>query len=208
MIENYLQQLDKALEQKSAKDLYIIYFMIVGVFGFISYNYFFDSSEQGYKRSVKEAQQLKSKIKSDKSYLVINNENTILALTKNIEQMKKDFIYYEDSNAYIKTQIKQISVLYYDEKRWGVYLDSIPTNAKKFRVKINELTNTFSDNKETFGHVLDISINANGSFKNQLKFINSLEESFLVVDIHDLNLKESNKTINSDMNISVWGIIQ
>jgi len=57
----------------------------------------------------------------------------------------------------------------------------------------------------SFGHVLDISISATASYKNTLLFINSLEESYLVVDIHDLKIQPED-TLKSDLNISVWGI--
>jgi hypothetical protein len=38
--------------------------------------------------------------------------------------------------------------------------------------------------------VLDISVEVSGKYLNTLKFINSLERSDLVVDVHDLNISQ------------------
>jgi len=38
-----------------------------------------------------------------------------------------------------------------------------------------------------------------------LKFINTLEQSELVVDIHHLKI-DAKENLNTDLNISVWGI--
>ena len=60
-------------------------------------------------------------------------------------------------------------------------------------------------NNESFGHVLDINIQVSGNYQNTINFINSLERSDLVVDLHTLNM-ENKDGLHSDLNISVWGI--
>ena len=114
-------------------------------------------------------------------------------------------ILLKDNNAYIKSKIETISSLIYDERTWGEYLYSISRNAQKYHVKITTLSNKYSSNGKSFGHILDISIKATGNYKNTLLFINSLEQSELVVDIHDFTIQAQN-SLNSDLNISVWGI--
>ena len=53
--------------------------------------------------------------------------------------------------------------------------------------------------------MLDINLNFTGNYINTLSFINSLEQSELVVDLHALNIQAQDK-LNTDLNISVWGI--
>jgi hypothetical protein len=122
--------------------------------------------------------------------------------------------------------------LYYDEQAWGEYIDSVATNAKKYNVKIDLFSNQFAENKDAFGHVLDINVISYGKYHDLIKYINSLEQSFLVVDIHDLSLsmepedlgheekKESKKAdkddiakvevpkgnLSSTLTVSIWGI--
>jgi len=70
---------------------------------------------------------------------------------------------------------------------------------------MRDFNNSFTDNKDGFGHVLDISIDATGNYLNMLQFVNSLEQSFLVVDMHSFEFTAQEK-LNADINISVWGI--
>ncbi|MDF1877970.1 hypothetical protein JHD47_09100, partial [Sulfurimonas sp. SAG-AH-194-L11] len=49
------------------------------------------------------------------------------------------------------------------------------------------------------------TINTTANYKNTFLFINSLETSELVVDIHDFTIKAQDG-LNTDLNISVWGI--
>jgi len=52
---------------------------------------------------------------------------------------------------------------------------------------------------------LDVEVDANGNFNNLIKFINSIEESNLVVDVHDLKM-DIKKSIHVNFKIAVWGI--
>ena len=148
---------------------------------------------------------MQRKVDFDKNYLLSNPEGKVILLDKDIQSLQEQYIMYKEDNAYIKQQIEKISSLYYDEKRWGQYLNSITTNAKKYNLKVINFGNTHETNSSGFGHVLDIHVNTDGNYKNTLKFINSLEQSFLVVDLHSISIK-ADKKLNSDLNISVWGI--
>ena len=112
---------------------------------------------------------------------------------------------FKDNNQYIKTKIEEISSLIYDEQKWGKYLLSISKNAKLYDVQILDLSNKYTEKNTSFGHVLDINIKTTGDYKNTVNFINSLEQSDLVVDLHDLDI-EANEGLDSKLDISVWGI--
>jgi len=111
----------------------------------------------------------------------------------------------KDNNAYIKNKIETISSLIYDERAWGEYLHSISKNAKTYNIKIHKFINTYALNNQSFGHILNIEVTSYGNFNNTMKFLNSLEKSDLVVDIHALNVKAQNN-LDTDLKISVWGI--
>ena len=66
-------------------------------------------------------------------------------------------------------------------------------------------SNRLAGDKTKFGHVLNIDIKSEGKYKDVIKFMNSIERSKLVVDIHDLDMNATTK-INLDLNLSVWGI--
>jgi len=204
-IEDYLHKIDSAFKEKSQKDTYMTYGMIVAVIFAFSYLLFWDSSFEEFEETRAKVVNLEEKIKDDKLYLKTNPESKVTNLEKDIVLINKEMLAHKDNNAYIKSKIETISSLIYDERAWGEYLHSISKNALKYNVKINNLTNRYSDNNNSFGHILDITVRSTSNYKNTLRFINSLEQSDLVVDLHHLDINASNKLM-TDLNISVWGI--
>lgn len=204
-IEDYLQKIDLAFKEKSQKDIYVTYIMLFSVIFSFSYLLFWDSSFDSFEKSRKNVEALSSKIAADEQYLNANPESVISKLESEIVELNSEIVKTKDTNAYIKSKIETISSLIYDERIWGEYLDSVTRNAQKHNIKIESFTNKLALDQNSFGHVLDISIKAKGSYTNTLYYINSLEQSELVVDLHSFNIKAEGSLI-SDLNISVWGI--
>lgn len=204
-IENYLHQIDTSFKDKSQKDIYMTYIMVFALIFAFAYLLFWESSFNQFEKNQKQIASLESKIQTDAIYLRMNPEAKIAILDREIKQTNADILVKKDTNAYIKNKIEAISFLIYDEKVWGEYLHSISKNAKKYNIKMLNFTNQFSSDTNSFGHILDISIKSSGNYKNSVNFINSLEQSNLVVDIHQLSLNAQEK-LTSDLNISVWGI--
>jgi len=204
-IEDYLYKIDSVFKEKSQKDIYMTYIMVVVLVFSFAYLLFWDSSFDNFEKTRANVEVLSNKINNDKRYLQVNPESIISRLDSEIINLNKEVVEKKDTNAYIKSKIETISSLIYDERTWGEYLDSISTNAQKYNMKINEFSNKYASNDNSFGHVLDITLSSSGNYKNTLLFINSLEQSDLVVDIHNLTITADKKLI-SDLNISVWGI--
>ena len=205
-IEDYLHKIDQALKEKSKKDKQMIYVMVVVAIFAFSYLLFWDSSFDGFEKTRDDVQTLQTKINLDKQYLQRNPEAIIARINMEIKNLNNQIATLKQSNTYIKNKIETISSLIYDEQTWGEYLDSITTNAQRYGIKIDTFTNHYATDKKAFGHVLDIEVSAVGNYRNTLKFINSLEQSDLVVDLHDFNLEAQKRGLRSDLNISVWGI--
>jgi len=204
-IEDYLHRIDAAFKNKSQKDTYMTYAMVVGIIFAFAYLLFWDSSFEKFERTRASVNSLQTKINADKVFLKRNPKSKIVQLEGEINKINNEIIALKDTNAYIKSKIETISSLIYDERAWGEYLDSITKNAQKYDVKLITLTNKYAKADSSFGHILDITIKSVADYKNTLKFINSLEQSELVVDIHNFDIK-ADKVLNSDLNISVWGI--
>ena len=206
ILEDYLQKIDSSFKEKSQKDIYLIYIMTFALIFAFSYILFWDTSEADFKAKRTQVLAIKSNIMNDNRYLKTNSKAKITQIEKEIKKSNEQMLIYKDNNQYIKNKIEDISSLIYNDKTWGEYLYSISKNAKKNNVKILNLNNKYIKNNNSFGHILDISITTSATFKNTINFINSLEQSELVVDIHDLSIK-ANKKLHSDINISVWGIV-
>lgn len=204
-LEDYLQSIDASFKNKSQKDIYMTYIMIFGLIFAFSYLLFWDSSEAAFKEKNNQINQINAKIDADKIYLKLNPESKIASLDLEIKKINSDLEIQKENNAYIKSKIETISSLIYDERTWGEYLHSISANAKKYGIKIIDFTNEYAKTDKAFGHILDIDLKTTAGYKNTLKFINSLEQSDLVVDIHKLEIK-ANERLETDLSISVWGI--
>lgn len=205
MIEETLQRIDFFFKEKSQKDTYMVYIMIIIIFSALAYP-FYDSSTNEFKSVKDKVTQVAAKIDTDKIYLKVHTEAMIFKLGEEIVALDKDLTVLKNQNSYIKEKIEAISSLIYNEEAWGEYLNSISIHAKIHNVKILNFVNTYSlHNEASFGHVLDISLNITGDYLNIVKFINSLEQSELVVDIHDLDIKAQD-ALNTKIDISVWGI--
>lgn len=206
-IENYLYTIDQSLATKSDRDKMMLFIIIFASLFAFSYLLLWQSSEESFKISHDKALKVEFDLNNDKQYLSANPPEKITQIeqeTKNIERQHELYIQY---NTYIKDKLEQISSLYYDDKVWGAYLDSISRYAREYKVKLAKFGNTLQTDNSSFGHVLDISISSEGPYKNTLKFINALEQSYLVVDLHTLNLNAKEK-LKGDLNISVWGIVR
>ena len=204
-IEDFLGDIDKSFAEKKQQEIYMTYVMIAAALIAASYILLWDAAEQGFNRTLAQTKTIEKKIQEDENFMRYNPENKIFQLKAETVQYKNDFITVKDQAEYIKFKIEQISSLYYDEQAWGEFIDSIAENSKKYGLRLNYLSNEFSNDKNTFGHVLDIEVKVKGNFHKTMKFINALEQSFLVVDIHDVNLSSSNQ-VDSNLKISVWGI--
>ena len=204
-IEDYLHAIDAAFAGKTQKDIYMTYIMIFAAIFAFAYLFFWDSSVSEFEKTRTNVVRLHNQINADNNFLHKNPELKISQLDKEIKSINDKMIMHKDNNAYIKSKIETISSLIYDERTWGEYLDSISKNAQKYHVKINNFSNKYANHDKHFGHVLDITISSSANYKNTLRFINSLEQSDLVVDIHSLSIK-AQKKLNTDLNISVWGI--
>jgi len=203
--EDYLHKIDLALKEKKQTELYMTYMLVVMTIFAFAYFLFWQSSFTDFQTTRKNVLSLKRNINSDKHYLQLHPASRITQLNKEIQKIDKNIIKMRDANSYIKSKIETISSLIYDERTWGEYLDSISTNAQKYNMKLLSFTNEYSKSESSFGHVLDIYINTTGDFQNSIKFINALEQSDLVVDIHNFRMN-SDDNLQSELNISVWGI--
>lgn len=204
-VENYLQNTDIYLKSKSQKDIYMIYIMIFSVIFIFSYLLFWNHAKAIFQEKNEQINQIVSYIDVDKTFLKLNPQSKIATLDKEIEKIKSNLKVYEKNNAYIKSKINTISALIYNDKTWGKYLHSISKNASKHNVKIIDFTNTYVKKDSNFAHILDIQLNITAKYEDTLRFINSLEQSDLVVDIHKIDIKVAQK-LETALYISVWGI--
>ena len=210
ILEDMLEKLDNYFENKKESEFYLMVLGIMAVVGLLSYSYLIPMTEAELKKDLKNQKRLEKKIRDEKNYLAsvtLNNDQRykIKKLQKEIQGLQVRFNDLKEINEYSDYQIQTLSELLFNEKNWAKFLDSIALKAKKNNIDIFLISNKFINNKDSFGHVLEIGVDCEGNYKDMISFMNQIEESELVVDIYNLQL-ESNNKINANFKVSVWGI--
>jgi Tfp pilus assembly protein PilO len=205
ILEKYLYDIDQSFAQKSEKDVKLIYGMVFVVLVMFSYLVFWESAEKGYNDIVAAKLKVQDKIAEDKRYLLVHPESEIVRLNQDITALNAKLSKLKSENVFIKAEIEKIPELFYDQEIWGSFIDSIAENAKKNKIKLNFFANRLAADKTKFGHVLNLEIQAEGKYKDMIRFMNAMEKSKLVVDLHDMDLTATEK-LKLDLKLSVWGI--
>ena len=209
--DKILEKIDLALKDKKSNELSIIYAGIFIVIAAIVYLYVLPEGTQMLKNTKMQLSQIKNKINKETNYIRFKTVNGdkfyyIKIAKQKIKNTKDKFESTVYKNGYIDNKLKELSYLLYNDVNWANFIDDIAQNAKRYHVKINYIKNKFNIlNYKKVEQILDIEVDANGNFNNIIKFINSIEESRLVADVHDLKM-DIDKNIHVKFKIAVWGI--
>ncbi len=208
-----LNSLDDFFEPKSDNEKWMAIGMVFVVIGYLSYSLFLPYAEDRYNASDREKKKLQKSIITHKEYLnsiTINGDREfyVKKYDNDIKTLKKKIVDSNDDISFISSSLEELSGLMFNKKNWSKFLNSIAQQAKKQSVNINYIENQYVDNNGSFGHVLQIAVGCDGSYKNITKFMNQLEKNVLVTDIYGTHiyLDKNNTTTAADINISVWGI--
>ncbi len=208
---NIFEKLDIALSNKKSSEVSLILLMLFVFIGFISYAYIFPITNKKLKYTKRNLNTMKKKVVAEKNYLrsVTRNGDThyyINQARKDIANTKNELADTTNMNAYIDNKLKNLSYLLFNNQNWAKFLDSITLLAQQNKVKVKIIENSINKpNLQKIEQILTLKVKFNGKFKNVMKFINAVEESKLVVDIYDLNLKGATG-IDGYVNIAVWGM--
>jgi len=210
--DNVLEQIDHAFKDKKPSEIMMIYIAVAAIFGFISYQFVYPFTDKELKKTQAQLKSVQTKLNAELSYLkskTVNNDSRfyVKKLKADIENLNKNLEKTKYENDYVDNKLRELSYLLFNDENWAKFLDNISYLAKKYSVQINYIKNRFNDiNIQKVEEILQVDIDAKGKFNNIMNFINSLEESKLVVDIHNLHLEGKKGYVNVNLKISVWGM--
>ncbi len=212
-IEDKLEALDVYFSQKKESEKWLIILGIAGVISYIAFDFLLPYAQQQYKKSEVEKNAIERSINENTVYLnsiTVNGDRDYrvkeldrkIALKKNRIEKTREKIVFIDRN------LNKLSDMLFNLTNWSTFLDSITHKAETQNVSLKYVTNKFVDNNGSFGHVLEVGIGCEGSYRGIVKFMNELEQSVLVTDIYqtEMQMDENTSKIYADINISVWGI--
>ena len=206
-----LDRIDAILENKKSSELFLIYAGIFIIIAAIAYLYIYPFSDRTLRQTKSQLNILKSKISKEQAYIASKTVNGdsyyyIKKAKSDIKRSKEKLQNIIFANGYIDEKLRKLSYLLYNDANWANFLNTITKNAKKYNVSINLIKNRFHKlNYKKVEQALDVEVDANGNFHNIIKFINSIEESNLIVDVHTMTM-DVKKSIHVDFDIAVWGI--
>ena len=201
-----LNKIDDSLTSLSTRELVYIYIMVVGGIFFLSYKYLYLSSQQEVSKLEQEERKITRKIREYKDYLMFNDNFLISKQQGEIEKLKQEIIELKDRKKYLNSQLLNLSNVVYDRKSWTKFLKRISSVAIASGVEIITMQNRFIKNIEPFDKRLKVSITTRSNYPNTVLFLDKLENSPLVVDIENLNIRLDSDEVVADINLSVWGL--
>ena len=137
---------------------------------------------------------------SDRNFKINQEKNDIGQLQIKLANTQKMNQYFDD-------KLKELSYLIFSEQSWADFLDNLALLANKNNVKITKISNTFKEpSAEKIEQMLDINISVDGGFKDIVGYINSIEESKLVVDVNNIDINSTNGKLNGNLGVYVWGM--
>ncbi|BCD68074.1 type 4a pilus biogenesis protein PilO [Nitratiruptor sp. YY09-18] len=205
-----LRKIDEFFSQRKSSEKYLIYATIFIGIVLLSYQYLFPMTEKMMKTALAQKNSIEAKINMDKAYLrgiTVNGDELfyIKQFSLQIGKLKGRLTEIIDKKDYLNQKIKELSYLLYNEKKWAEFLNSLTQKAAKNGVQIDYILNNFLDVTKNFGHVLEVEIGCNGDYKNLISYINSIEQSDLVVDVYEIDM-DGGEPIKTILKVSVWGI--
>jgi hypothetical protein len=212
-VEDKLEALDAYFEPKKESEKWLIILGIAGMITYIAYAYFLPYAENMYKKSESKKNTLIKSIRDNKDYLASITQNgdrdyKVKLYTKQIQKKKEQIVDLNSKITFIDNNLNKLSDMLFNNKSWSTFLNSITHTAQENNVDIRYITNQYLNSNGNFGHVLEIAVGCKGSYKDIVKFINSIEQNRLVTDIYgtDIYPDVNSSDIMADINISVWGI--
>ncbi len=209
--ENLFEKLDNSLSSKKESELALIFLMIFVFIGFLVYSYIFPITDKKLKTTKRNLTVMNKKVQDEKGYLrsitVRGDQRFYIKKASNeLKKAKQLLQKTADTNTYVDNKLKELSYLLFNNQNWAKFLDSVTLIASKNHVKIKIIENKINEpSLQKIEQILNLKVEFNGKFKNVMNFINSIEESKLVVDIYEMNLKGATG-IDGYINIGVWGM--
>ena len=213
-----LDKIDSWFESKgsSANTYLLLALLVAGGLAYLilspSSQEYFDKEENRLNKATQQLTEATSSLNSfgplpDGTYSQIKNKELVL---KGEEARLNETI---DSNQYVDNKLREVSNVTYNRENWAEFLDSLTEMAVKSNVKVFAITSEEKDvDPKTMAlkpqAMLDVGVVMEGTYHNVLRYINSIEESKMIVDVNklDINRSSTDGKIGGTIGISIWGV--
>ncbi|MCB4747398.1 MAG: hypothetical protein LGB54_02210 [Sulfurovum sp.] len=213
ILEDKLEAMDTYFSSKKESEKWVIILGAAIMIVYLVYDQIFPYTEQLYKNSKIAKKTVQKSIQDNTAYLnsiTINGDRDfyVKKYIADITKKKKYIVKKEQDLKSIDINLQKLSDMLFNQKSWSIFLNSITKKAEIRNINLKYIHNQYVDNNGSFGHVLEVSIGCEGSYKNIVMFLNDMEQNVLVTDVYgtDIRVDINSSLVIADINISVWGI--
>lgn len=209
---SYIDKIDDYFSLKTKNETSLIFMGVFLIVAFIFYILLFDPSIYEIEDAQKNYNTTYKNLTNTNQYLQSvsqNNDDNFLVNQKisALNNSKQNLQSIKDANKYFDDKLTKLSYLLFNEQNWAIFLNTITNLANENSIKIQKIKNEFKMlTPQKIEQALNISIDLEGKFDNILEFINSIEESKLIVDIHKMDIVATQNNLSGKIDISVWGV--
>ena len=205
--KDVLGQIDDFFYSKKPSEVSMFYFVAALLIGYIVYQFIYLQTDKNLHDTERKIVQVKQKISREKMYLSQNSPQKLASLRNLVKKKHQAFDDTIYKISYVDNTLTELSYLLFDDENWAKFVDNISRLAKKNKVEIKEIGNKFyNPTYQKITHVVEINVKSRANFTNMMKFINAIEESPLVIDIKEVEMKKPDDKMSSSFKIAVWGM--
>jgi len=212
-LADFLERMDAYFEGKSNAERLALILLPALLVAYLAWTIMNPPAEAAHDKSIADKKHIQKQLTEDKKYLrgITKNGDRnyhVKEFDKKIALSNKRAALYRKKITVLDKNLNKLSDMLFNQKSWSLFLDSITSRAHENNVEIVSMSNQYVDSNGSFGHVLEIGLNCQGSFAGIVKFMNDLEQNTLVTDIYKSTVStDGNSTfVNADISISVWGV--
>lgn len=205
-IEELILKLDGYFANKKPSEIKMVFIATFFIIFYVAYMSLYDISDEYCRQNIINKENL------EKSYLELPTpkylDEVISKKQKELEDSLVQLKALKANNNFLNTELKKLSTSFFDINNQNLFLNYISKQAEQNSINITNITNNTKPLLQLFtmDKIYDFRITFSSSFTNLLKYINSLEELNLVIDINNIDLNASSLSIIGNMDISTWGI--
>ncbi|QKG29383.1 MULTISPECIES: type 4a pilus biogenesis protein PilO [unclassified Campylobacter] len=210
--DSILVKIDTYFDSKKDSEVSMMLLGTLVIIAFLTYLLTWDPAQQYYETTLNQNEEISRKLDDTNNYLASVTVNgdvnfKIKEQQNKLNSLSKELDTAKFTNQYFDNKLQELSYLLFNEQNWAKFLDSLAFLANKNSVKITKISNEFKNpTPKKIEQVLDIKIDLEGSFKDIVGYINSIEESDLVVDVNYMDINSTKKELIGTVGIYVWGM--
>lgn len=205
--QNIFEKIDNYFYTKKSSEATIAMAGILIMAGFISYQFVYPLTDSTLSRTQSSVTNVQQKVNTEKNYLNTHTNSILQALKNDLVRKNRVLENTIYKISYVDSTLTELSYLLFNDKNWAKFVDNISELAKKYDVDIQMIKNKFFEPTfQKISHVVEIDISSKAKFNNVIKFLNAIEESKLVIDVHEINMEKPDHMLDSNFKIAVWGM--